>query len=326
MGSLGYIDHGGLPHGVQMDDMGCSGGYPLWKPPGNYFPRGEAPPPYEEAVAAARAEQALLTISSHALSPLNLPNPYLTSHTSHSSMALVAGTQNNLTTNSPTPSNYNAASPSSSISSANRPLNPANSHSTTCHQQLNQGEENPSAGFYTTSTMTNFSMATNIYENAAPVPVSVTSGLTPEHASILSSNNSENYQDTMRHNALSRQSSAFTISATLPSSSSISTHRTIPRTLATSSNLRLRRDFLNPPVVPLFDPLTKDKSSERSPRYVPPPFISNENAGQSAGFYDETSTPSSKTEATDTDVAAAATVAPATAVAAIASGVDKTVS
>lgn len=30
--------------------------YPLWKPPGNYFPRGEAPPPYEEAVAATRAE------------------------------------------------------------------------------------------------------------------------------------------------------------------------------------------------------------------------------------------------------------------------------
>nr|QKV49918.1 mucin-12 [Locusta migratoria] len=40
--------------------------YPLWKPPGSsssngagYFPRGEAPPPYEEAVAAARAEAAL---------------------------------------------------------------------------------------------------------------------------------------------------------------------------------------------------------------------------------------------------------------------------
>lgn len=30
--------------------------YPLWKPPGNYFPRGEAPPPYEEAVRAARTE------------------------------------------------------------------------------------------------------------------------------------------------------------------------------------------------------------------------------------------------------------------------------
>lgn len=31
----------------------------MWKPPGNYFPRGEAPPPYEEAVAAARVEAAL---------------------------------------------------------------------------------------------------------------------------------------------------------------------------------------------------------------------------------------------------------------------------
>lgn len=30
--------------------------FALWKPPENYFPRGEAPPPYEEAVAAAHAE------------------------------------------------------------------------------------------------------------------------------------------------------------------------------------------------------------------------------------------------------------------------------
>lgn len=32
------------------------GHYNLWKPPSGYFPRGEAPPPYEEAVALAQAE------------------------------------------------------------------------------------------------------------------------------------------------------------------------------------------------------------------------------------------------------------------------------
>lgn len=32
------------------------GHYHLWKPPSGYFPRGEAPPPYEEAVALAQAE------------------------------------------------------------------------------------------------------------------------------------------------------------------------------------------------------------------------------------------------------------------------------
>lgn len=35
--------------------------YSLWKPPGNYFPRDEAPPPYEEAVRTAQAEQNTLT-------------------------------------------------------------------------------------------------------------------------------------------------------------------------------------------------------------------------------------------------------------------------
>ena len=33
-----------------------AGHYNLWKPPGEYYPRGEAPPPYEEAVALAQAE------------------------------------------------------------------------------------------------------------------------------------------------------------------------------------------------------------------------------------------------------------------------------
>ncbi|XP_058833253.1 uncharacterized protein LOC131691081 isoform X2 [Topomyia yanbarensis] len=52
-GNIGYIGSGSL----NMDypyDHGTH--YQLWKPPGNYFARGEAPPPYEEAIALAQAE------------------------------------------------------------------------------------------------------------------------------------------------------------------------------------------------------------------------------------------------------------------------------
>lgn len=54
-GSLGYLGDGHF-------DEGAPGQFPLWKPAG-YFSRGEAPPPYEEAVAAARAEAALNRIN-----------------------------------------------------------------------------------------------------------------------------------------------------------------------------------------------------------------------------------------------------------------------
>lgn len=64
LGSIGYIagSLGYLPGSLGCQDFHYEeppSHYPLWKPPGNYFPRGEAPPPYEEAVAAARAEAAL---------------------------------------------------------------------------------------------------------------------------------------------------------------------------------------------------------------------------------------------------------------------------
>jgi hypothetical protein len=50
-GSLGYLGE------AQFEEP--SAHYPLWKPAGSFYSRGEAPPPYEEAVAAARAEAAL---------------------------------------------------------------------------------------------------------------------------------------------------------------------------------------------------------------------------------------------------------------------------
>ncbi|XP_059490036.1 integral membrane protein DGCR2/IDD-like isoform X2 [Neocloeon triangulifer] len=68
MASIGYIagSIGYLPGsmGYMQDSIDCPYdadprvNFALWKPPESYFPRGEAPPPYEEAVAAAQAEAA----------------------------------------------------------------------------------------------------------------------------------------------------------------------------------------------------------------------------------------------------------------------------
>lgn len=57
--NMGYLSGGNQDRRLDFPYDEPSSHYPLWKPPGNYFPRGEAPPPYEEAVAAARAEAAL---------------------------------------------------------------------------------------------------------------------------------------------------------------------------------------------------------------------------------------------------------------------------
>lgn len=58
MGSIGYIA-GSLGYLPPCHYEEAASHYPLWKPHGNYWPRGEAPPPYEEAVAAARVEAVL---------------------------------------------------------------------------------------------------------------------------------------------------------------------------------------------------------------------------------------------------------------------------
>ncbi|XP_055377398.1 putative uncharacterized protein DDB_G0282133 isoform X2 [Condylostylus longicornis] len=50
---MGYME--GNINGMDYT-YGNSSHYPLWKPPSGYFPRGEAPPPYEEAVALSQAE------------------------------------------------------------------------------------------------------------------------------------------------------------------------------------------------------------------------------------------------------------------------------
>lgn len=60
--------------------------YSLWKPPGNYFPRDEAPPPYEEAVRTAQAEQSV------ALNSQLRPSPSINtvSHSSQNSRQTTA--------------------------------------------------------------------------------------------------------------------------------------------------------------------------------------------------------------------------------------------
>ena len=64
-GSMGYLGASTQERHLEFRYEDPPAHYPLWKPPGNYFPRGEAPPPYEEAVAAARAEAALAAASIH---------------------------------------------------------------------------------------------------------------------------------------------------------------------------------------------------------------------------------------------------------------------
>ncbi|XP_044575033.1 GATA zinc finger domain-containing protein 7-like isoform X3 [Cotesia glomerata] len=314
LGSMGYLERGGLPHGMQMDEMACGGGYSLWKPPGNYFPRGEAPPPYEEAVAAARAEQALLTMNPNALSSLNLPNSYLT--TQHHSMSAAIPTAN-LPATAPPPAAYSATSPSSSVNT--RQINSSQPHP--CHQQLlPPTEENISAGYYSGGAVTNFSVETNIYENTVPVPVPVSmtnQQRSPEHSSGTHSTHSnhnahnhnhnhgnhgneqthlQSYRESLRHTALPRQGSAFTISATVPNPNTISTHRTIPRTLTTSTNAKLRRDFVShqqPGVLPLVNASTKNaKSTEHIPRLSMSSLITA-NASASAGASASASTSTS---------------------------------
>lgn len=162
LGSMGYLDRNNLQHGVPLDDLPCNGGYPLWKPPSNYFPQGEAPPPYEVAVAAARAEQALLSINPHTLSPLNFPGTYLTTHNTHANVSIVTNSHNGLPASSPTLSQNNATSSSPLITNS-RPLSSPAAH--TCYQ-LNQTE--PVNSDYCAGNCTSFASNSNYESLSTP--------------------------------------------------------------------------------------------------------------------------------------------------------------
>lgn len=243
LGNMGYIERDGLPHGVPMEDIPCGTSYPLWKPPGNYFPRGEAPPPYEEAVAAARAEQALLSMNPHTLPQMSFPNSYLTSSHNHTNVSLVGSSQATISGNSPSPLRDSSigtspgASPNALISSSSRPVSNPNLYAN--YRQSGHSEV-ASPGVSVGTSTTSFTMGTSTYENL-PVPAgianfSVPHAATPSQSVPNSQASSKPYQP---HTTLPRQTGAFTISATLPNSS-VTAHRTIPRTLTTRTGARLR--------------------------------------------------------------------------------------
>ncbi|CAK9809440.1 hypothetical protein ANTQUA_LOCUS6022 [Anthophora quadrimaculata] len=253
LGSMGYLERDGLSHGVPMDDIPCGANYPLWKPPSNYFPRGEAPPPYEEAVAAARAEQALLSMNPQALlsiSPqahpqLNFPNNYLPNANSRTSISLVGSTQSGINGNSSTlicdPAGM--TDQSGLISTPCRPISNPNIYAS--YRQTNQNETLPPGVSVGTST-TSFTMGTSTYENLpTPIGIPTFANQRPDVTAQpmqtnLQPNILKSYQT---HTTLPRQTGAFTISATL-SNSNVTAHRTIPRTLTTRTGTKLQ-DIIN---------------------------------------------------------------------------------
>ncbi|XP_014481497.1 PREDICTED: uncharacterized protein DDB_G0271670-like isoform X2 [Dinoponera quadriceps] len=238
LGNMGYLERGGLLHGLPMDDIPCGTGYSLWKPPGNYFPRGEAPPPYEEAVAAARAEQALLSMNPHTLLSMNFSDSYMPGGNNHTGIAVVANTPSELTVNTQPSSNDNHMS--APLMSSSRPLSSPGTYAN--YRPVSQSSTT-STGLNTSTSTTSFS--TNMYEN---LPIGATSFSDAQHSAgghvsaqpISHSTIPKSYRQ--HTTTFPRQSGAFTISATLSNSdvSSSSSHRTIPRTLTTTQRVRAK--------------------------------------------------------------------------------------
>lgn len=248
LGNMGYLERSGLPHGVPMDDIPCGTGYSLWKPPGsNYFPRGEAPPPYEEAIAAARAEQALLSMNPHTLLSMNFSDSYMPNANNHANVAIVADAPNELTANTQASSNDSHIS-TPLMSSSNRPLSSPSMY-TANYRPMSQSSATSTIGLNTSTSNTSFTMGTNTYENLPISSVDMTSFHDSQHSGVTSTSmqpllpisHSTIPKSYRQHTTtFPRQSGsgggggssagAFTISATL-SNSDVSSHRTIPRTL-----------------------------------------------------------------------------------------------
>ncbi|KAL6418061.1 hypothetical protein ACFW04_013685 [Cataglyphis niger] len=241
LGNMGYLDRG-LPHGVPMDDISCGTGYSLWKPPGsNYFPRGEAPPPYEEAIAAARAEQ-LLSMNPHTLLSMNFSDNYMPNINNHTNMSVVADAQNELTMNAQASSNDNHIS-TPLMSSSSRSFPSPSAYAPGNYRPVTQNiNATSTVGLNTSTSTTNFTMGTNMYENLPISSINTTSFNESQHSGMNSASTQQpllpishstipkNYR---QHTTIfPRQSGtgAFTISAIL-SNSDVSSHRTISRTL-----------------------------------------------------------------------------------------------
>ncbi|XP_011859635.1 PREDICTED: putative GPI-anchored protein PB15E9.01c isoform X2 [Vollenhovia emeryi] len=246
LSNMGYLDRGGLPHGVPMDDIPCGTGYSLWKPPGNYFPRGEAPPPYEEAIAAARAEQALLSMNPHTLLSMNFSDNYMPNGNSHAGMAVVTDTQNDLNTQASS-NDSNIHTPL--MSSSSRPLSSPSAYAGS-YRPISQSSASSTVGLNTSTSTTSFTMGTNTYENLPVSSVAMTSFNDNQRSAIANTStqpllpisHSTIPKSYRQHTTMfPRQSGggggggAFTISATL-SNSDVSSHRTIPRALTCAAS------------------------------------------------------------------------------------------
>jgi hypothetical protein len=83
-GSMGYLSN--REHMEFAYDSDPRSNFVLWKPSSHYFPRGEAPPPYEEAVAAAQAEAMAAAVSMAAATQHQPPPPH-----NFASIAVVPG-------------------------------------------------------------------------------------------------------------------------------------------------------------------------------------------------------------------------------------------
>ncbi|XP_029169904.1 uncharacterized protein LOC114939681 isoform X2 [Nylanderia fulva] len=244
LGSMGYLDRG-LPHGVPMDDISCGTGYSLWKPPGsNYFPRGEAPPPYEEVIAATRAEQ-LLSMNPHTLLSINFSDNYMPNMNNHTSMSVVADAQNELTVNELTQASSNDNHINTPLmSSSSRPLPSPSAYASGNYRPMSQNiNATSTVGLNTSTSTTNFTMGTNTYEN---LPISsigtINFNVDSQHSGINSANTQQpllpishstipkNYRQHTTIFPRQNDAGAFTISATL-SNSDVPSHRTISRTL-----------------------------------------------------------------------------------------------
>lgn len=78
-GNYGYI--GNRSSDLEFPYEESNTHFSLWKPPGNYFPRGDAPPPYEEAVRSAQLENDNNTINNETVSTCSISNQITNTYT-----------------------------------------------------------------------------------------------------------------------------------------------------------------------------------------------------------------------------------------------------
>ncbi|GJQ67991.1 hypothetical protein Trydic_g10648 [Trypoxylus dichotomus] len=189
--SIGYLGSGNT-HDIEFHYEESSSQYSLWKPPGNYFPRGEAPPPYEEAVRAAQLENNLINsqirLANSLTNALNLSGHQI-SHDSAAQQAngscrhdcTIAGNSGNVT-------NVSDGSNTGTIQYANVIVQDVTVHST---NDSSSKSENAKHRVNNSSKMRSHGGTTHerAYEN---IPLTVKSGNIRKERATTSSNGYKN--------------------------------------------------------------------------------------------------------------------------------------